>query len=231
MGYKLAETTSLEGLIEYGIGVQAALEASEGLEALSKPSQSAESKCEAARADRDAARKAVIKASAKVRVARRAWSQTLTGVSARSFELANKNARQEPHNTLFGSTTAAQAKKFGPQRAVAFGKDVLSVGKPFKLPALEERLAPFSAENQRLSGLAAQHADAEDASQSHEAVRVTLRTGLQDLIGKTEAAILSKFPGQTDLVRAILVPSRATRSPRARLLALAPDLTDPAACD
>ena len=89
--------------------------------------------------ERDAARKKVIKASAKVRVQKVHWRQALTGVSGRSFELAKKKAKDPPHGPLFKVTPAAKAKKFGADRAVEFGKTVLSKGYEFAMAALDER--------------------------------------------------------------------------------------------
>ena len=214
MSHQLPEGISIDSMIDYAVLVQAGLEA-EGLDAFVKTWEGVEAELVTARTERDAARKKVIKASAKVRVQKVHWREALTGVSGRSYELASKKAKDAPHGPLFSAIPAAKAKKFGAERAVDFGKTVVSKGYAFAMPALDERLKPFHTENQKLETVATGHSTAETEAETHEIARGQLVSKVEKQIAQTEADILGKLPGRNDLVQAILstyeVPKKKAR--------------------
>lgn len=171
----------------------------------------------------------VIKASAAARVADAGFDACLGDVSARAFELAGKDASAEPYVTLFGKITAQRAKRFGPAKAIDVGTRVVRDGRRLA-PEMGSLLDALEAATQRLDAAFKAFEAAEDELFAPRQAKKKLVRDLNLLVARTEAAVLTAFPGNEDLVVAILTPVFARKAPKATGDAepdpLTPDLDD-----
>ena len=204
MAYKLRKTVGLEAMREYAVGVIAGLKAVKGLEPLAAQWQTAKANIVKARDARDEARDAERETTACVRVADAQWDHSVGQLSGLAYLISGKSEKGEPYAQLFGTVKAAQLRNLGASKTTAAGTLLVE-----KLAAIGH--AQLNAPAKELDKLtkalaAAEEADAaaEIAALTHEIERVKLVRKLETLIAETEAKILAKFPGQDDLVRAIL---------------------------
>ena len=121
MPSKLPETASLEWLIDYAAGVEAAVAALPATNALSAPWQALRTRLRSARDARDDDRFALRAAEARARVADAEWDRALTTLSSEAFHVSGKDAGEPPYSILFGSVKARDAARLGAFKATAFG--------------------------------------------------------------------------------------------------------------
>lgn len=222
MSYSIPNTWSLEKIRAYVVKVTGALVALnelgklklEGMEPLCgswlpqlveqwRKEQAAVVK---ARDARDAARDLVVERNAVVAVYDMQWDATVGQMSSLAFLLAKSRANQDPYKTLFGSVKATALQKLGPAKATVAARRLVE-----KVRALlDKELLPLADTLERQSELlaAASESDvqAETALLGHAVSRVKLIRHLEMVIATTEVELLTRFPGRSDLVRAVLDP-------------------------
>ncbi len=204
MAYRLGKSMAIEGLREYTVGVIAGLKAVKGLETLAAPWQTVKVNIVKARDARDDARDAEKETTARVRVTDAQWDRVVGELSGLAFLVSGKSDKAEPYVQLFGTVKAAQLRSFGPAKASSAGRQLVEKLKAINHPQLAALAKELDKLTQALGDAEEADAAAELAVLTHEIERVKLVRRLETLIAETEAAILAKFPGQGDLVRAIL---------------------------
>lgn len=214
MSYRISSKITLEKLEDYITSAGAALHASKQTRDLAPEWFALLEEADKAAADRKQSHRKTTIARAVVRVADVEWDSTIEKVSDEAWLLSEKDRKKPPYEPLFGKLTASRVKKFGMQKAVAFGEDFVK-----RLEAQEHpKLLPFVGDvRQANEGLKAAEANRKEASREermHDFPRLGLVDRTQALVNKTEIALLSRFPGNRELVRAILSPTSATRRRR-----------------
>ena len=207
MAYAFIVTTSYGRLRQYTAQVEGGLRARAKDLAPHAPAWSAmKDRIVAERAERELADDAALQATARARVEDADFDSALGDVSSKSYELADKQADQEPYVTLFGKIPAKRAKGFGPAKATEVGARILKDGPRFGHAELDAPLAALATATSALSDAKKAIDEADDALFTPRQKKKKLVTALNTLIAVTEAAILSAFPGRDDIVGAILLP-------------------------
>lgn len=209
MSYQHRPTASLETLIDYAVAGRAGLAIpGEGLEHLAPPWTDFIRRARAARDERDEARYVWIGYVATYRARDYRWEVAIGNLSKTSYHAAGMNADADPYAALFGTLKANDARSLGAAKATAFGNLVAKKAATLAHPALAEATAALVAANEALTLAHAQKVEAYDALRLHALHRTRLLDELNALIATTEAAILTRFPGDDQRVRAILAPLR-----------------------
>lgn len=209
MAYQLRAGGSLESMIDYSIGAHAGLAVpDEGLEDLAPPFADFIARARAARDARDDARYAWIRSIAVFRARDLRWDGTIVGLSGEAYHASGKQADAEPYALLFGTVKANDARKLGAAKASAFGATLAKKLDTLNHPDLAGQADAVRAANDALIRAATAKVEAYDAVLMHSIKRVHLLNELHTLIATTEAAILTRYPGDSDRVRAALAPQR-----------------------
>lgn len=209
MSYQLGENCSLEAMTDYAVGAHAGLAVpEEGLEDLAQPFAEFIARLRAARDARDDARYGWIRSIAVFRARDTRWDRTIIHASSEAFHASGKDASAEPYVLLFNTVKANEARSLGPAKAAAFGTTLAKKFDTISHPALAGHADAIRATSAALVQAAAAKAEAYDAVLMHSIKRTQLLNELHTLIATTEAAILTRFPGATDRVRATLAPQR-----------------------
>lgn len=208
---KLAEEASLETQMDYCVQVAAGLRSLDELEALAVAFEDLIKELQGKRDRRDAARWKVIGKSARVRVFDARWDGCVKQVSSQAFLLANKDAKQDPYNALFGTVTAEDATALGPSKAEAFGNTLLSKGAALGNAILNPLLAAVKTVQALLMTADKERDDATTEALTHEVERRKMLKQVEAAADQAEVGILTRFPGNRALVNAILVVKRPAR--------------------
>ncbi len=206
MAYSIPDTWSLETAIDYLWGVQAGLAADPTLASHASAWLALEERFLAERSTRDSARKALVAAAAVQRRRDLNWDKVIKRIGTRSFGDAERNAKKPPYSILFSGVRPSDATRLGATKAGEF-----SAGLTMKMRELKQ------ADYDGLAGeleSAAGDLDTADKdrklraaeSQTHDIRRRSLLDDVEALIGRTQIALLTAYPGESDLVRAILSP-------------------------
>lgn len=209
MSYQLNPTSSIEAMTDYAVAARAGLAVpGEGLEDLAVPFTDFIGRARVARDARDDARHAWIGLVAVYRARDFRWDGKIVALSAEAYHAAGKNADADPYAPLFGTLKAGDARHLGAARATAFGALVVKKANAIGHPALATSTAALADANDALALAHTQKVEAYDALRLHALTRTRLLGELHALIATTEAAILTRFPGDRDRVRATLAPLR-----------------------
>ncbi|MEZ4267530.1 MAG: hypothetical protein R3F39_14220 [Myxococcota bacterium] len=160
----------------------------------------------AERASREAADDGVLMAGAVARVADVDFDASIGEVSGVSWLLAGKKPEGEPYLTLFGRIDAKRARGLGLAKASAVGERVVRDGRRLGVEGLAGALDGLDAATGALTAARTGVDTAEDALFEPRQAKKKLVRDLNQLIAVTEAAVLTAFPGRSDLVSAILTP-------------------------
>lgn len=212
MAYDASPLDSLETLMDRAVSIDAGLSAMPELETLAPPWSKRLEAILDSRDARDAARRVVLKASAKVKVFDTRWDFTVKKISSVAYQSAGKKKDVEPYASTFGAVTAADAIDLGPHKATAFGTKLLSKMTALNHMDLNPLIAVLTADQENLANAAKVRDDAQVQAATHDVLRRKHVEEFNKLLAETEVGILTRFPGRRDLVRAILAPERATRS-------------------
>ena len=171
MPYAIPESASLEWLLDYVVGAEAALGALPITAPQAVPWTAFRATLRTARDKRDDDRFALKSASAIARVADAEWDRTLVALSGEAYHLAGKKADELPYAALFGGLKASEATRLGAFKATAFGTALLH-----KVAVLEDaRLASvtgeFAAAQAQLAAATNARIAAKGRAQSHDAGR------------------------------------------------------------
>ncbi|NUN12037.1 MAG: hypothetical protein HUU55_00220 [Myxococcales bacterium] len=134
------------------------------------------------------------------------WDEDVGVVSSESYHVSGKKADQDPYRSLFGTTKAADARKLGPDEATKFGDSLIERAKVLNHPGLVVSIAAFEATNNELRDAGKARSAAASAVELHILKGRQMIPKVQELIDKTEAALLTIRPGDDKLIRAILSP-------------------------
>lgn len=209
MPAKLPETASLEWLIDYAAGVEAAVGALPATATLTPSWQALRLRLRAARDARDDDRFKLRAAEARARVADAQWDRALTTVSAEAFHIAGKDAAAVPYSILFGSVKAKDAVALGAFKATAFGAALLQKATSVKDARLDAVVAELDAAQKTLEAATAARLAARNLSLTHDGTRQLLIDAVEEEMAQTEVGILTAQPGRRDLVDAALgLPGR-----------------------
>jgi hypothetical protein len=211
MSYHIDSGSSLERLIEYSVGVEAGLEAHEGLADHGTTWRNRRGVLRDLRDARDEARYAWVRAASKLKVIDVDWDAIVIDLSGRAYLAAGKDAAAEPYRTLFGSVKASDAVKLGPAKATAFGDRLVARATELGHADLAPTVGQLKAQNVALTTSGQARDAAREAALLHDLRRRKAIDELMTLIAETEVAILTAFPGRRDLVRAILAPTTPSR--------------------
>jgi len=184
---------------------------------------------------REQADDAVLEASTAARVEDADNDNALTDVSAKSWELSDKDASKDPHATLFGKLPAKRVKGFGPGRALEESDRIVKDGRRFSEHDFGTTLDTLEGTSRGLDLAYKAFEATEDGLFEPRKTKKALIRAVNDLIAITEAAILTQFPGRDDIVSAILKPwferkqsgtSKGTAGEDPTLDPLTPDVDD-----
>ena len=214
MSYKLVAEWSLESIKEYAVAAMAGMQAVDEVAEASIPLASLVELCDAAIAQRNAARIKSVVASARVRVLDAKNDKLIGTLSGTAFLAAGSKADQEPYNALFGAVTAEDLKEMGPHKVSSAGAALIAKARALNHPQLTPLLPGLDASMESLKAAGAARDDAFVAEGTHEVERRKILSHAQRLVADAEVAVLTRFPGRRDLVKAILAPERA--APRKR---------------
>lgn len=206
MAYQFEVTTGYGRLRQYASQVLGGVGAREALAAQSEGWRGMLGRIVAERAQREEADDAVLMAGALARVADADFDASIGEVSGVSWLLAGKKVAGEPYQTLFGRIDAKRAKGLGVAKASAVGERVVRDGRRLGAEELAAPLSGLEKATGALSNAQTRLEAAEDALFEPRQAKKKLVRDLNQLIAVTEAAILTAYPGRSDLVSAILVP-------------------------
>lgn len=206
MAYNIPDTWSLESTIDYLWAVQAGLEADPALETQAAAWLAFEERVLAERAKRDGARKSLIKASSVQRRKDLNWDKLIKRIGTRSFADAERDAKKAPYSTLFGSLRPSDATRLGAVKATDLGSVLVLKLRELRSEAYDALATELDSASGELQGADKARKTRAAESQTHDVRRRALLDELEDLIDKTQIAILTAYPGDSDLVRAILSP-------------------------
>lgn len=213
MAHTFEDATSLETLIDHAVMVEAGLSVEdEGLEDLAPAWGALIVHLQGARATRDEKRHAWLRAIARVRARDNRWDRGVVRVSGKAFFAAEKKAQAEPYAPLFGSIKAKEAMSLGPAKAVVFGAALADKLDKLNHPALVGEAQAVRAANDALQAAAAARTQAHEEVMWQSVERTRLVAQVNLLLAQTEAAILTRFPGDDDRVKALLYPPRKRES-------------------
>jgi len=206
VAYNLPDSWSLEAILDYLWAVQAGLEADPQLAPHAAAWLALEERLTAERATRDAARKALVKAAAVQRRRDLGWDQVMKALGTQSFADAQRNAKKPPYSVLFGAIRPSDATKLGAVKASELGVGLVLKLRELKRPVYDGLATELEAAGQALEAAdKARKARAAEA-RTHDLRRRALLDEVEAQVDKTQIAILTTYPGQSDLVRAILSP-------------------------
>jgi hypothetical protein len=209
MAHSFEDSTSLETLIDHAVMVEAGLSVEdEGLEDLSVPWGALIVHLKGARDTRDEKRHAWLRAVARVRARDNRWDRGIVRVSGKAYFAANKDANAEPYAPLFGSIKARDALGLGPAKAVVFGVALADKLEKLNHPALVGEADAVRAANEGLQAAATIRTKAHEDVMWQSVERTRLVGQVNLLLAQTEAAILTRFPGDDERVKALLYPAR-----------------------
>jgi len=229
MSYRIPDSASLETLLDYVTDVIAGLEAVAELAVLAAPWRTLRADLRQDRDARDDARWTLRAAQRKTAVLDVQWDRALVDLSGRAFLAAGKKAGLEPYASLFGGISADEATRLGPHKAAALGTLVAEKAKAFANPELTAAVTALEAATPALEAAAAVRDDVALKAQLHEITRLQRHLAVEKQIALSEVAVLTVFPGRSDLVRATLAPERTERAAKATVAqGPAPEVQPPA---
>jgi len=210
MSYDLRDSASLEWLRDYVRGVIAGTEARDALKPLAVPWRAMDGRLKAARDERDEARFAHIGAIRRYAVLRVDFLAEVTTLSGTAYLAAGKDADAPPYSALFSTTKAADFDELGFNNLRDKSDDLFTKLDKINHPKLSDETATLRA----LYGPLVEAGEARKAARRalipFESTRAALVIEVEELGDRTEAAILSQFPGKKELVRAVLAPAADT---------------------
>lgn len=214
MSYRISSKIGVDRLLDYATAAGAALHASEETRDLAPQWFSLADEVDGHIADRRKSHRKTTIARALVRVADVRWDSTFERVADKAWMLSGKNRKRAPYEPLFGDVTASQLKDYGAQRAIAFGEDFEKRLVALKNPELMQFVDEVREANEKLKQADEDRKVAVREERMHQFPRLALVEKTQVLVNKTEIALLSRFPGNRELVRAVLSPTPTTRRRR-----------------
>jgi hypothetical protein len=158
------------------------------------------------RGAREGADDGVLMAGAVARVADVEFDASIGEVSGVAWLLAGKQVEGEPYQTLFGRIDAKRARGLGLAKAGAVGERVVRDGRRLEVAGLDASLTALETATGALTDARSAVEAAEDQLFAPRQAKKKLVRDLNQLIAVTEAAVLTAFPGRSDLVSAILMP-------------------------
>jgi len=202
---------SLESLAGYAEQVEAGLDAIEQ----GKPFVARWSdfivQIESATTARNAARRVLRRARARVRVLDARFDAALVELSGAAFAASGKDENESPYAELFGATEANDVVDWGVVKATVYGRKLLPQVKTFDHPKLNPHIEPLSAAIEALAEAGDVVDGAEGALGSHDIHRVKLLAEMEaaSIEGELDLAkALLKVPGRRELVRAVFAVER-----------------------
>ena len=211
MPYAIPDSASLEWLLDYVVGAEAALGALPITAPHAVPWTAFRATLRTARDKRDDDRFALKAASAKARVADAEWDRALIALSGEAYHLAGKKADDAPYVGLFGGMKASEATGLGAFKATAFGTALLHKVAALGDPRLASVASDFAAAQAQLSAATGARIAAEGQAQAHATHRHTHLDALDELLAHSEVAILTAAPGRHDLLKAAFTVQRPSR--------------------
>lgn len=212
VSYQIPDTWSLEATVDYLWAVQAALEADPALISLSATWVAFEERVAAERQTRDAARKGLIKAASLQRRADLVWDKTVKRIGTRSFSDAERDAKKAPYALLFGGLRPSDATRLGAVKASELGGGLVLKLRALGQPDYDAFADALGAASEALGAADRARKTRAAEAQTHDIRRRALLEDLEGLIDRTQIDILRAYPGDSELVRAVLSPWKdATR--------------------
>lgn len=220
MSLALSNTSSLERLRLYVVGVIAGLLALQRLRALEVPGmeplegpwietflgkwRGEKAQIAGAITARDADRDRDEETSATVRVFDVQWDATVRRLSGLAFLVSGKKEEAEPYALLFGGVKARDLTSLGPAKAGVAGLELVAKVNAWGGAELTPLAAALDKQTKALVAADEEDAVAEAQAATHEVERVKTLRRLERLRDETEAQLLVKFPGRKDLVKSVL---------------------------
>lgn len=134
------------------------------------------------------------------------WDANLGKCSSESYHVSGKKADNEPYRSLFGTIKAVEAKVMGPTQATLFGEQLIARANVINHEELKAPFNQFALINGELK-TAGLNRDAKTLALELHTLKVKpLLNEAQDLLNKTEAQLLSLYPGNDALIRSTLNP-------------------------
>lgn len=200
MAFGITPKTGIDALWQGARSVQAVLTANPKTADLAAGWEALAGEINTVRTKRDDLALKTAIARAGVRVADAEWDVVASDLFRKADDLSDRKASNEPRRTLFGGIDRMDLLRAGAAKAVDIAGKLLA-----KLPAITA-LANFAEPLKQTSdALGTKYAARTAAEQAEAGVavdRVRVRDAAEALAYKTEAELLSRFPGQRDLVRA-----------------------------
>ena len=179
-----------EWVTNYCNGVDAGAGAVDGGEGVQKKFMKFAADNDAKRADKARAEQVLLRARKVLGVRDVGLDAHVTLVSGTAFLAAGKDEKKEPYYSNFGTVTAAEFAKFGPNRATSVGKDILKVAKAQQHP----QLVPLIPDLEKHVDLVANAGQAvENAVRDllpFEVAELAQETALQKLVDECEVELL-----------------------------------------
>ncbi len=211
MPYAPDDNASLDALVDHAESVAAGLAAVDALKALDKDWLALLTDLKAAREEQEQKRFELLKASRKVRVLDRFFDRAVSQL-ARQAQADAGGVDKPPYSTLFGAVKSKDILAMGPEKAVAVGALLAEKAKGLQNADNTVRLA--SAVKDAAGPLADAHAARQKAKEAVLVLAVKrqqLSARLGALAALTQVGILTAFPGDSELVRAVLSIERGER--------------------
>ena len=209
MSYRVNPKWSLETLIDYLVAVCAALMAQDELQAVAEPFVTLKTKARTARDRRDDLRYAWIAARSVASVRDVALDHAVGDLSGVAYLASGKDDQAPPYSVLFGRVKAHEMKKLGLAKASHCGRELLAKLSELTHPALAAQEEPLKLATERLTQADALQDSAKQAMMLFSIEVSRLTDEVQRAVDGAEVAILTRFPGNKELVRALLSPYTA----------------------
>lgn len=215
MSYAQPSDASLESVIDYVVGVIAVLQATPELAALAPPWHKLRDNLLKARDDRDQKRWKLLGAQRKVGVLDVKWDAAVGDLSGRAFLAAGKDAKAHPYADLFSPLVADDLKRLGPVRAAAAEEVIQAKGKALAHPDLTKSLDGLDKATVALTAADTERTAALQVVLVLDIERTKQIAAVDLLVATTEIGVLTAFPGQREIVRAVLAPAKAEKKAKA----------------
>jgi len=212
MAYVLSRTMSLESMRSYVVQVIAGLNAVSELAPLAAPWRGEKDALGKQREARDADLDLEVETSARVRVCDAEWDLAVGQLSKTALYLAGGNAKKEPYAQLFGGMKAQKMRSLGPAKASVVAAALVAKCSAMTSPEMLAAAQEIAQKTEALAAAENADAAAEAKVLTHGVERAKTLRRWEGLIAETEVAILTRYPGRDDLVRAILDPTPERRS-------------------
>lgn len=212
MSLKIRETASLESLHDRCDEAVGGVLAHDEHDAIEQPFELMLSEIDVERQQRNLIRSRLRRAQARVRVKRHKLFRAIVHLSSRLLDLAGRKHKATPYKEIFGTFKASAMRNWGADRMLVF-VDGLNA----KLPHLtgydlEGRDVAVMTAADQLREADRQRDELQVEAATYEVRRRSLVTRVQRLFDETEATLLQRYPGDRELVRAMLDPVIERRS-------------------